>query len=134
MTYRRILGYATVAAAVVPLVLAGTGVATAMGGNDPRDVYLTSDFNSITAHIGQDQGITDCKLVAQGPASSDIHETDWTSNESITLWLPQNRYTATVLCKWDMTGPDGWIVRQEAVNTPPLLHESAIDLIERGFA
>ncbi|TCN49049.1 hypothetical protein EV641_117117 [Rhodococcus sp. SMB37] len=132
MTYRRILLGCAAAATVVPLVSAG--IANAMGGNDPRDVYINSDQNSITAHIGQDQGITDCKLVAQGPASSDIHETEWTSDEWITLWVPENRYTATVLCRWDATGPDGWIVRQEAVNTPPLLHESAIDLIERGFA
>ncbi|MFD6896197.1 hypothetical protein ACFWB0_16800 [Rhodococcus sp. NPDC060086] len=134
MIYRRILGCAVATAAVVPLVLAGAGIATAMGGNDPGDVYLNSDWNSITAHIGQNNGMTDCTLIAQGPASSDIHQTEWTSDEWITVWVPQNRYTTTVLCRWDMTGPDGWIVRQEVVNTPPLLHESAIDLIERGFA
>ncbi|WP_226436690.1 hypothetical protein [Rhodococcus yananensis] len=127
----RRIGYAaTAVAAAIPLLLAGAGAAGAMGGNDPAWAHFVSDSNSITAHVDQSQGMTDCRVAAQGAASSDIHETDWTSDEWITVWVPPGRYTATLLCRSDMSGPDGWIVRQEPVNAPPTYPEGVIDFIE----
>lgn len=127
----RTVGWPVAGVAAAALMVAGAGTANAMGPVDPPGAYFVSDGNSISAHIDQSLGITDCQVVAQGPTSSDFHESDWTSDEWITVWVPPNRYTATVMCRFDGTGPNGWIIRQEHVNAPPLLHESAIDFIER---
>ncbi|TCN49050.1 hypothetical protein EV641_117118 [Rhodococcus sp. SMB37] len=126
-TFRKILGYSVATVATVPLVLAGSGVAQAMGPQLPGSVYFTSTSNSITAHIDASRGITWCALFPDSGNLGPIPASEWTDAPTITMYVEPGTYTVALYCDPDMTN-----VKQEQVNVPPSLIDQLIDLLETG--
>ena len=130
-TFRTILGYSVATAATVPLVLAGSGIAHAMGGALPGSVYFTSNSDSITAHIDASRGITNCALFVNDGHPDNAPDSGWSSDTTITVWVAPGTYTAALNCKED--GSAEWHnVKQEQVNVPPSLIDQLIDILETG--
>jgi len=129
---RSILGGAAVTAAVVPLVLAGTGIAGAMGGAMPSAVYFTTTSDSVVAHIDAGNGITNCALYVMGDTPDATGNSEFTSDTVITVPMSPGSYDATLNCLLPETGDEWHVARHERVNVPPSLIDQLIDLLETG--
>lgn len=102
-------------AAALGFAFVGIGTASAMGGTLPNSVTFNTAPTAIIAHIGQGNGVTNCRINAQMGARTPL-TTPYTNNPTITLGrLAPGTYNAAVQCKDHMNGPNPVVINSQTV-------------------